>query len=368
MPRLQLAEIFLPIVLAFAPFAGTLAAQSVPATELSVSKCWSNSDIPGGRAVASDGESIFVGSGHGAIGSLTTQGRMLWSSELGGRINSNLLVSDTSLVAVTSVVPAASGESVDLVRSLSKVTGVTNWIAKVPTATKYSLGIQDGDIVVAASSGQLLSLSQKTGSVKWSRFVGVLTAEPVFTRGKILAAVEGQQLVTLSLDSGEIENTRKLPSNASVVVENGLGHAVMGDERGNVYLLNGTDKPLWKFKSGGAITRLYVVIDYIVAVSNDNFVYHLLARNGDVDWKKRLSGRVAGAGLIGDKLIVTQSLDDPSVVLTDLQTGKTAGQIFVEPGEALTANVFYSGAAAFLLTDRGVYRVGIDRCDTDQAK
>lgn len=362
MPRILNPAKFLFLLIALAAIRADAQVAATAPAELSVSRCWTNAEIAGGKSAALESDTIFVGSAQGEIAAFSAGGRMLWSSELGGRVSSNLLITETSIIAVTSVIPAAGGEQVDLLRSLSKVTGVTNWIAKLAPASRYSLTVSNDDVVVVGSGGQILAVNQKSGAAKWNRTVPTLTAEPLFARGKVMIAVEGQQMLTVSLETGETENSRKLPGNASVIAENSLGQIVTGDERGNVFLLNGTDKPVWKFKSGGAITRLYVVIDYIVAVSNDNFVYHLLMRNGDVDWKRRLSGRVAGAGVVGDRYVVTQSLDDQSIVFTDLQTGKTAGQFFVETGEILSGNVVNSGSSVFLTTDRGLHRVSIEGC------
>jgi outer membrane protein assembly factor BamB len=362
MPRVNTAEIVLPILLAFLLPGPASVAQNGSTPELTVSRCWNNSEVSSGRFVAINSESLFVGTGDGEIAALSSAGRKLWESELGGRVNSNLLLSESSLLAVTSVAPGASGDSVDLLRSLSKTTGVTNWIAKLQPSARYALSEHAGQVIVAGTSGNLLAVDQKTGATKWSRAYGQLTADPVFARGRVLLAAGGGQLLTVSLDTGEVEATRKLPTSPTVIAETAVGQIVTGDDRGNVFLLNGTDKPVWKFKSGGAITRLFVVTDYVVAVSNDNFVYHLLLRNGDVDWKKRLSGRVAMAGVVNDDFVVTQSLDDPSIVFTDLVSGRTIGQIFVDPEEVLTGNIVYAGNLLYLVTNRGVRKVSVGDC------
>ena len=69
----------------------------------------------------------------------------------------------------------------------------------------------------------------------------------------------------------------------------------MGDERGNVTLYsNGSDKPYWRFKSGGShIAYPGSRRRHYLPSSHDNFVYFLNERNGDVVWKKRMAAAIA---------------------------------------------------------------------------
>jgi hypothetical protein len=65
---------------------------------------------------------------------------------------------------------------------------------------------------------------------------------------------------------------------------------------------------------------------------------------------------------ITDKYALTMSFDDNSAVLTDLFTGKVAGQIVFADEEKLVSSPVSINGSIFLLTDRAVYAYSLGEC------
>jgi outer membrane protein assembly factor BamB len=151
-------------------------------------------------------------------------------------------------------------------------------------------------------------------------------------------------------------------SDITAVAKTPTGEAIAGDGRGNLTVLNGAEKPFWKFKSGGEISRIFVNGSQVVAASHDNFVYQLRMRNGDVEWKKRLGGRVQQMAILNGQYVLTASFDEKAAVLTDILTGKVVGQIPFSENETIAAPPSYSESAITILTDRAVHQYSLSGC------
>lgn len=355
------SSFFLALLLIFAASAAAFsqAGRSIE-TELVISKCWSyQTEKPASKLHVTENGS-FVGAEGARVDALFPDGSRSWTSELGGTIVSNIISTDTSVLLVTTFGEFPRSESV--LRGLSKETGITNLTVAVPASDRYFLSHDSGSIILISRGGVVIAMD-KTGAIKWKREVAEgFAAEPFITPGKAIIATTAKQIFTINLTNGEIESMRRSSSDITAIAQTATGEAIAGDDRGNLTLLNGGEKPLWRFKSGGEISRIFVVGTQIVAASHDNFVYNLETRNGNVDWKKRLGGRVQQMGLLNGRYVLTASYDENSAVITDLATGKVAGQIPFAESETVTAAPFYENGSITVLTDQAVHQYSITGC------
>ena len=360
MHRILLRKVFLVLVLL--PLMSAVGQTKSASAEITVTKCWAYSDLVSPRAIGLDANRLFVGGEEARLHAVSIDGKLIWTSDLGGEIGSNILSNDNALLVVTTSQTDSSPKSGNL-RSLSKETGITNWNVRLPDADRYFLGQQNGNTIVVAQSGVILSLESKTGAAKWKREIADgFVAEPVFSGGKVIVAARGKQIFSVMLDTGEISSMRKSLYAVTALGELPNGEIVAGDERGNLSTLNGSDKPVWRFKSGGEISRVFAFGSNILATSHDNFVYFLLASNGDVEWKRRLAGRIQQIANIDGRYAATMSLDDKAVILSDLATGKVAGQIVLNEGEVLTVQPVWANSKIVLVTNQGIYAYSLDGC------
>ena len=341
----------------------TAAGQATPVSEITLSRCWVYPTTETGLALASDSAHVFIGADGAKVETLSPDGKKIWATELGGDLSSNLLPSEKGLLLATSTERPAGEKAASVLRSLSKETGITNWTLKLPDAERHFLGLNNGAVIIVSKSGTIESVDTTDGTIKWKRDIADgFVAEPVFSTAGVIVAAKANQIFSVSIATGEIESLRKSVYAVTSLGELASGEIVAGDERGNVLTLNGTDKPLWKFKSGGEISRIFVSGENILATSHDNFIYYLSARKGDVDWKKRLAGRVLQLANIADKYVVSMSFEENSAVFTDLATGKVAGQIVFGDGERLVSPPVSANGSIFMLTDRAAYSYSLSGC------
>ncbi len=366
MQRTPIPKISIQIIFLASVMLSAILGQSKASSEIDVAKCWSYpvAEIVATDLVADDSR-VFIGADGAMVQALSFEGKKIWSSELGGDISSNILPLETGLFLVTSSVSGdvdRAGGSI--LRSLSKATGVTTWTLKLPDAERHFLGGFNGSLIVVSRNGIIQSIDAKSGEVRWRREIAEnFVAAPAFTAEKVLVASSVKQIFSISLNSGEIESMRKLPFAVTAIGESRTGEIVAGDERGNIFsLLSINEKPLWRYKSGGAISRISTIGTFILAASHDNFVYYLTARDGDVAWKKRLSGRISQVGNINDQYALVSSSDGNNAVVADLASGKVAGMILFGDEETPVFEPATSNGLIFLLTNEAAYAYSVNGC------
>lgn len=336
--------------------------QQKPAGEVVVTKCWAFPTQS--TRIATDGSRIFLGSADATVYTGTFDGRKLWSTSLGGEIFSNLLALDSGLFVASKSGTDSSQPRDAVLRALSKETGVTAWTQKLPESAGYSLGGYNGSIIIVARNGIIWSVDAKNGTTLWKREItDGFVAEPVFNGNKVTVASTGKQIFVISMATGEIQSMRKSAFAVTSLDETASGDLVTGDERGNVISYAADrEKAVWRFKSGGQISGIAVLGQHLLVTSHDNFVYLLARRTGDVDWKRRLAGRVAGVGGVGREYLLVSGLEEPGAVIADILSGRVAARIAFEEGEALVAGPIAIRDAVVLLTTNGVYAYSLNGC------
>ena len=148
-------------------------------------QCWQYK-LDGGEAVGADASSVYVSVSPAVVRAIDIRsGRDVWSSDLGGSVISNLLVTDESVYVVSGQNTQTSDEKA-VFRSLSKQTGITNWTAELPATQRAWLGADAGVVVAVNESGTITAVSISEHSVRWTAHAGGLDAEPVISDGKLL--------------------------------------------------------------------------------------------------------------------------------------------------------------------------------------
>ncbi|MFN2500521.1 MAG: PQQ-binding-like beta-propeller repeat protein [Pyrinomonadaceae bacterium] len=341
-------------------------AQTDVSGEVNLTRCWAHGTAASGMSrLAFDGTRIFLSAPGAKIESLSSDGKKLWSTELGGDITSNLLPMENALFLSTAPSLGESGKrQASVLRALSKETGITSWTIQLTDADEHYIGSFSGNLIVVSGNGVVQSLEPRTGAVVWRREVSDrFVAEPAFNSTKVVIPASGRQIFAISLATGQIDSLQKVSFDVTAVAETHTGELIAGDDRGNISsMLSGGGKANWKFKTGGQISTVFPVGENIMAASHDNFVYLLVSRNGGVVWKRRLPGRMTQIGAIANKYALMTSIEEHSAVLVDLTSGKAATSIFLGPEERIVHDPVGANGTLYLLTNEAVYSYSLRAC------
>lgn len=341
-----------------------IASDIVPQTpsnaEIVPALCWRFASRSVPRYAAVDGNVAVITSDGGNLEAVSTiDGKLIWSTDLGGDIVSNVVQAGRRSWVVSLMGPETSPQPI--LRAVSTETGLAAWNIRLPHDEQYYLAASNGNVIVTSSSGAIQSISSESGKIVWKReSPGPIAAAPIVAGAKITLLLRNSALTLVDASSGSILSTRGLSNRPTAVASLASGELILGDDRGNISVLNGGEKPLWRFKTGGEVSRLTVVGDSILAASHDNFVYSLSLK-GDVIWKRRMAGRVVEARVLDDRSVIMAGLDDRVAVIGDLRDGRTIGQIPLEDSEGVT-NSMLTGRDLYLLTDRALVKLTSAGC------
>lgn len=288
-------------------------------------------------AAASDSNNFYVATEDGGIHAIDpATSRKLWTSNIGGRIASNIIVAGGRIYVAGNVgrVDEEQPET-SILRSLNSETGLVVWNSPIPYSEQIYLGSGGKSIFSLNREGSVISSDATAGNLLWkASYAGNLTAIPDIDFERIVAATDRKEIISIDGRTGTVvmrSKTKFIPSSVLNYTEKAIA---AGDERGNLVLLeSSTGKSIWKYKSGGKISFIAHTSEGVLAASNDNFVYMLWDYNGDVLWKRRLPGRVAGPPLIGGDTVSVQLSADKSVFVLNMESGKIVNQ-FLLPGNS----------------------------------
>ncbi len=359
-PRFIINIIFALLLAGLAVFA-----QEKPVeTEIVATKCWAY-EVQAGQGLASNGTRIFLATNEARVDAVSIDGRKLWSSELGGEIASNLLVTDSGVYVASATTPTAEKAATASLRLLSLDTGITSQTIKLPDASQHFLHQSNGSLIVVSANGTIQSIDAKSGAARWKREIAErFVGEPYFGAERVIVASAAKQLFTILHSSGEIELMRKLPSQSTAAALTASGETVIGDERGRVSLfLSDKDREhWWSYNSGASISSVRLLGNNILAASNDNFIYMLTPRSGGLAWKRRLAGRVTHIGILQNSLALVSSLEENGASFISLAGGKQLGQISLDEDEHLTANPSSASGLVFILTNNRLIAYSLNGC------
>lgn len=328
-------------------------------------KCYSHRlSSPQSGMLAANRDSIYVGSTNGVLSSYVSRDLAPeWRLELGGEFGSDILALDDGPVVVTN--PIRSGQPAAdeaTIRLIAGKTGVTSWAAKLPFSEKYYLGRSTAGIAIISREGLVTILEQSGQLVSRNGPYGIVTAKPVFKAGRIAFGTGNKQLIVISGQSGGSVTKIALGMIPRAVAFSKKDDLIVGGERGNlehVELESGGAS--WKFKTGAAVSSIVNTDEGILVTSLDNFVYLISDYNGNVIWKRRLSGRILDGGLSLAGYFVVLINGENSGYALDLANGKIADVFTSVDSDLISGSPVPVRVGAFAVTTTGsfeIYAVG----------
>jgi len=277
----------------------------------------------------------FVDSENNLLAIDSTSAARMWSSELGGEIASNLLVSDTSILVATNSQATEGGPAPKTyLRSISRGTGVTEWRIEIGSLGNGWIGLYSSAIAAIGENGLMSGVSRSDGKVIWMRGLGApITTPPLFGQKGIVLGTESKEIFDVAIIDGSSRKLWKSEHLPTALLADNSGRLVIGDERGRVTAISSSGKLSWIFRNGARISSVLLGDSDYLASSNDNFIYRL-TRGGNVKWKRRLPGRLAQAPLMLDDVAVMSVSGGGGVFVLDVNKGRILDRIATDEGQS----------------------------------
>lgn len=313
-------------------------------------RCWSRpATVVASAGIAANQIHGYFGADGGKVAAVDLKtGEMVWTTEVGGSVSSEILVTPKAIYMVAGISDnGASAPNGSILRSLSRGTGLTNWSIKLPFAERYFIGSTPVGIVVTSSKGDVWSMNEADGIVLWkSNVSGIVASPPKYGDEAVVIGTPPNKVEVLAVSNGGRLGSIEMKHTPTVVASLRSSTVVYADDRGGVYSSETSGRQNWKFRSGGRIVYVRMIGNKVLVGSADNFIYFIDVDYGSIIWKRRLPGRVAHGGVIGTDLAAFTVIGERSAFVIDLGTGRIVDQLTL------------SGDDAYLLTPikaNGIY-------------
>jgi outer membrane protein assembly factor BamB len=325
--------------------------------EVQIERCWEypyDGDSDG--ELAADGESVYMVRQGSTIDAVSLEdGKLRWSSDVGGTIASNLVTFETGLYFVrrTLVADKNKAEPVEI-RAISVSTGVTKWNVEIADKGPFRLWPRSGELWAVAETGSYYAFSAADGALGQKVDASIGTPAVIDPKDNSVAFVAGQKEVRYIKDTEARSSLiAESPFQITAIWTGPGGSIVWGDQRGNLVSFDRAEGEIvWKFKSGAKITDIARVNGYLLAASNDDFVYAIGPGSGNRIWKKRLGGRIQAIDGVGERYVLVSTVGGHNLLLIDAADGKSAGQVLLDDdGGTVTLKVISS--SSFLVQTPG---------------
>jgi hypothetical protein len=312
-------------------------------------------------------EAIFIPYQTGKIAKINLSSEpLIWVSDLGGEISSDLIFDNGSVYLITKVFEENVKKDIDSGKrftnytlwSLDAVTGLTEWQLGFTSNTSVSLNINQDKILLITKSGIVETIKKTNGAEKVSNFQlpGIVSTSPDFFSNKFFIGTEDNSILIVSTDKAEVLSkisTVQSPASTLVVTANKL---FWGEKKGFVsHYDTNINSLIWTVRFGGEISSLTLVANGILVTSLDNFVYFTSLQKGKKVWRKRLAGRILTKPLIVGNFAVLFTAVDNNAIVLDLRNGKIVNQIsLADIGFILSRPVLLQKSLVFS-TNKGIF-------------
>ncbi|MEP6946260.1 MAG: PQQ-binding-like beta-propeller repeat protein [Acidobacteriota bacterium] len=331
--------------------------------EVQLQKCWEYRYTGNaGPQIVSDSGSVFVRRESSGIDAIAVDsGKLVWTTDVGGSIDSNLAVAGGNVVLVRK---AVNPETPPSLVALSSVTGITKWATTLRAGEEFVLVPSGGTIVVISRSGSISGVDALGGSIVWTHSTPTeIVLSTVLGGPDLYFAYSDRNVRSISLAGILSPGFSPFPFALTSLVRSDDGAIVTGDERGQITAYSPLFRNVeWQFTSGAAVSSLLETDELLIAASNDNFIYALSLGSGRRIWKKRVSGRVQSMRMMGPDAVVVQTIADSAVQVLSIKTGKSAGQIILPLGEVAVAITPVFPKMVSVLSDGALYMFGGAGC------
>jgi outer membrane protein assembly factor BamB len=172
--------------------------------------------------------------------------------------------------------------------------------------------VEGHGLLFVSEAASLKAIRTSDGSTAWERPTpGDLAVPPVWDNGWLmLAAGTGEVLALRALD-GELVWRRDLGSRAHAQPSLAADRVYVPVDDGRIVALQvETGEPLWERRLGGPATAILAAGDRLYAGSRDNFFYSIRESDGTVAWRWRTGADVVGLPVTDDRNVYFVSMDN----------------------------------------------------------
>lgn len=335
-------------------------------------KCWQtereNASIV---FTASDNEAkIYSAFSDGSLESIDKRsGEIIWHSDIGGEILRTFYLDKEKLYLLSKKTRLNELEELNL-KSVSLNTGITIWqkTLSIKNADDLHLIGDAYKLYLLSAAGEFFVIDEHVGDIDLNENLAVEPSTlPYFLRNNLIFGTRDKRIVSVSTKTGNLESRFQLEDIPVYILGSDENDKLyIGDISGKITAINASDtKVRWQVKTGAGIASLAETKEGLIVTSFDNYVYLFSEKNGNRQWRKRLSGRSIGKPFIKNRIGVFSTLNGNDTVFIELDKGKAVNKILIPEENYFLGNPIGLGDLLLFQTYKGLTAFGTEgECQT----
>jgi outer membrane protein assembly factor BamB len=217
------------------------------------------------------------------------------------------MVTQTSSVAMVAGHDVLAGVSDRVLWVREAATGVLRWEHALDAPAVTSVGLSGDALLVGTENDRMVCVSLRDGSTRWQQDLGARpTTAPLSTATLTMIGTKDGRVAALSPATGAVLWQRQLIG-TMLSLSSWDDRVAAGSDDNFLYVLESkTGELKWRWRTGGDLVGT-VASDahHIYYVSMDNTLRAHNRDNGHLAWQRTLSSRPVGSPVpIGDRLVV----------------------------------------------------------------
>jgi outer membrane protein assembly factor BamB len=236
--------------------------------------------------------------------------------------------------AATNLQPAAGDgllfiTTPDGIVALQQTDGTERWrLPMTAAAIPVPLVWDNGWLIAATESGQILALRAADGRTVWTRDLGApLHARPALAADRVYLPVANGRVVALNVVDGAVLWERRLGDMPNEILAL-ADRLYVGSDDKYFYCISDKGVVLWRFRTGAAIVEKPVFDDRrVYFVSRDNILRGMNRRSGSQDWRHSLPFRVRNGPVVVGSVVGVGGITQPTLHTFQVLNGQPSTDI-----------------------------------------
>jgi outer membrane protein assembly factor BamB len=189
------------------------------------------------------------------------------------------------------------------------ISGAQAWLVSAHPLAAPAVG--DG-LLFILEAATLSARRSDDGAVAWQQpFDAKPAAPPVWDAGWLIVTTDAGEVRAHRAKDGELIWKRALNSPAYGRPALAADRVYVPTRDGHVHALRvDSGEPIWDRRIGGMAGDVLARQERIFAGSTENFLYCLLADNGEIDWRWRTGADIVGAAIADESRVYFVALDN----------------------------------------------------------
>lgn len=352
-------NIFLLILITF-PISEVFCQKPLESFQNPLRQCWEIEDDSIDK-IASDNELLIISNKNGEIKRIDKNtASELWKISIGSKTEPIIRINKKEIFLLTQENQDGSDKSL-ILRNINEQTGIVKNLTKLGKINE-ELNLQNIEsLLIPERISQTDKLEVILDKIEqFIKKIGTSSEELIISNSNSqFVLTDGQSIFTLQLNETNQSQTIKLETDKATAIALNDESLFWGDLSGKVFKKDSANNPAKILRTGGKISSIQNVGDYLLITSNDNFLYLYSPEKQKTIWKKRLAGRVVVQPKVAESFVVVTTSAAPELTFINLENGKAFNQVIL-PSETFIKDFQFDERSLFILTNNSLNRFAED--------